>query len=98
MSALWAQRWQALAQAGSRIAVSNERLINLLVHNCQGRRFAVTAPMCSPKEEGSSAPSFSIIDFEHHLEHDWRAERQAGYSYNGPHGHLAPSKYIAEKL
>ena len=98
MSALWAQRWQALAQAGSRIAVSNERLINLLVHNCQGRRFAVTAPMCSPKEEGSSAPSFSTIDFEHHFEHDWRAQRQAGDSYNGPHGHLAHSKYIAEKL
>jgi hypothetical protein len=52
-----AQRWQALTQAGSRIAVSNERLVNLLVHNCQGRPICCYSPhVFSKKKKGAALP------------------------------------------
>ena len=52
-----AQRWHALAQAGSRIAVSNERLVNLLVHNCQGRPICCYSPhVFSKKKKGAALP------------------------------------------
>ena len=44
------------------------------------------------------APAPSIADFERHLEHDRRAERQGRHSEYGPHGHLVRPKYIAKKL